>query len=1679
MPPVPSVRSLLLWTCLIVVCAGGCAPAHGQSYDPSWYDPEAPHVKIAVVEDGVYRVTGADLSSALPPNTTLDDIAPGTLRLLENGSEVPIQVTGVEDGSFDSDAAIQFVGTRNRGTDEDWAYDEPSDQSSDDHSLYSDTTYYWLTWGGAEGERYSTPSPAEDAPTTALRDTVHLEEENTYYFGRSFESDDPYYTRSEGYYWREFSHTSPDTISATYTLPVARRTPTSDTLNLSVRLGTQSNSCHRVEVEARLEQDGGDPAFETVASAEWEGYERKTLEGAVTQSRIPDDLDVRITSYNTDFSDPDCPDPASTSNFILLDYLEANYMRQLEARDDAQRFVAPSAGEATFSLTGHSSDTVQVYNASDGQRYAVASTADTASVSVNPSNPNTPVWAVGSDALKAPADILPDTPSNWSVSDAQGADYVILTTDALRPSATALADYRRTQQDYEVSVVNIQDVFDEFDYGRPTPIAIRRFVRALQDWSPQPQFLAIFADADYPVDTGTPDPRPDWSVPSFGFPPSDGWFAMQTDGPDDWSESLAIGRIPVRNNAQGDLFLDKLQTYEGTDPDAWQKRMLLLAGGTSESEQEALQFYSNQWGEQATGTPDTLYPAGMDTLRYYKRADDALDTSFQDSLATDLQRGAAWLSYFGHSAAQTWEIVTDPPEEFDNAGRLPIIVSLGCKTGSFAGARFGSNTRPSLGEQFVTGALNDDGTPVEGAENGGVAHWGTSALGNRLPSARLGDALNERVFLDTMRVLGTAIQEAKAEIADNFGQSNTYQRHLLTYGLLGDPATRIAMADRPDFQVTEDQMDVSPSAPTPSDLLSVDVTVQNFGLVPRDSVDFRLAWERPDGSESERTQKLPRFALETETESSFSLNEQALGTNTLRATVDGPDEYDEANELNNEATTETVVFDTGIDLIQPTDQGIARSRTPTLRASVLRQADESVPVRLQLDSVPDFNSPGRQQTRVDADSARLDWTPETPLEPGTSYYWRARLDDPDRPTNWKVSRFTVRPDADLDGWEQQGRLFTTNEQTRISPPPSGWSFNRFDRNVLAFSERGDGSRTDGFVVDGTQRYEYLTLGFGVLVVDGRSGRVKDSGSFATYDLPDNLAEREGGDLQEAVDSLSAFLDRTVETGDYVFARTRHLARQNGPEIQQEVKSLFQNLGSEPADGSYSTAIDTLSYRHLWTLKARYGHPDSTVERVSPPSEADEVNEITLTSEPSFRHAEGTTTTAPIGPVSTWDALEWESTFGDSGDSLRLDVLTPDSTVLVENLQGPTGEEDLSDIDAEQHPRLRLRATLTDSTRRTAPNLSRWTVRYTGVPELMIDPVGLQALPDTLLEGESSTVSVPVLNLGATASEPVRVRYERTGPSGTTTTLAVDTLDALPPLEDTTSTFTFSSSTDQSGANTLSATVESDGPPERIDYNNTALRNVYVLADESPPTLSVRSEGRELPETPEDIQALQDPRLPFVPTAPRLRVQVRDNNPYLRLTDTSNVEVYFKEGLPPSESDLVSQYRRVPFSAPSLSFEPAEDDGENQAQVLYEPDLPEDDGTYTLKIEASDAQGNDAEPHTVTFRVQQDQVIEDLYPYPNPMSDHTRFAFRVRGGNTRPSDFQLRIYTVSGRLVREFDGSEVNDGAGLRTTGWNFLSWNGRDEDGDRVATGVYLYRVRMDGEDGTFEGDVEKIAVIR
>ena len=103
-----------------------------------------------------------------------------------------------------------------------------------------------------------------------------------------------------------------------------------------------------------------------------------------------------------------------------------------------------------------------------------------------------------------------------------------------------------------------------------------------------------------------------------------------------------------------------------------------------------------------------------------------------------------------------------------------------------------------------------------------------------------------------------------------------------------------------------------------------------------------------------------------------------------------------------------------------------------------------------------------------------------------------------------------------------------------------------------------------------------------------------------------------------------------------------------------------------------------------------------------------------------------------------------------------------------------------------------------------------------------------------------------------------------------------------------------------------------------------------------------------------------------------------------------------------------------------------------------------------------------------------------------MNSHTVFAFRLRGSDAMLFDeFRLRVYTLTGRLVREFDLVEepyLLEAGGLRID-WNKLRWDGRDEDGDLIATGVYLYKVfaRAEGEPMRVNSasGIEKLVVIR
>jgi len=109
-------------------------------------------------------------------------------------------------------------------------------------------------------------------------------------------------------------------------------------------------------------------------------------------------------------------------------------------------------------------------------------------------------------------------------------------------------------------------------------------------------------------------------------------------------------------------------------------------------------------------------------------------------------------------------------------------------------------------------------------------------------------------------------------------------------------------------------------------------------------------------------------------------------------------------------------------------------------------------------------------------------------------------------------------------------------------------------------------------------------------------------------------------------------------------------------------------------------------------------------------------------------------------------------------------------------------------------------------------------------------------------------------------------------------------------------------------------------------------------------------------------------------------------------------------------------------------------------------------------------------------------IEHAYPYPNPTTGPTRFVFEHNQAPGTPARVQIRIYTISGRPIRTLDGHETLP-EGILTGSPVQIPWDGRDEDFDELATGIYLYRVRVEVDQGDGERRVtervERLAIIR
>jgi flagellar hook assembly protein FlgD len=239
--------------------------------------------------------------------------------------------------------------------------------------------------------------------------------------------------------------------------------------------------------------------------------------------------------------------------------------------------------------------------------------------------------------------------------------------------------------------------------------------------------------------------------------------------------------------------------------------------------------------------------------------------------------------------------------------------------------------------------------------------------------------------------------------------------------------------------------------------------------------------------------------------------------------------------------------------------------------------------------------------------------------------------------------------------------------------------------------------------------------------------------------------------------------------------------------------------------------------------------------------------------------------------------------------------------------------------------------------------------------------------------------------------------------------------------------------------------------EQYRFNNKVSIPFYVINDQTNPIVDVTFDGMHIMNGE------------IITPQPQILIQLKDDNEYLvfsEIADTSNLSFFIQE---PN-----GNLEKINYNDPDLQFEFGNTNN-NQLKVIYRPTF-EKNGKHLMLVQAKDKSGNTSgsRDYEIEFEINRTAAVTQVLNYPNPFSTRTQFVFTLTGTQI-PDEFTIRIYTISGKIVKEIYKQDL----GTLRIGNNITDyyWDGTDNYGDQLANGVYFYTVDI----SFFNEDFEQI----
>ncbi len=1667
------IRPLLVLTVFL-----SFVQARAQTYGNEWIHYDRRYWDFKVWQDGLRRIDSTTLANAGFPVESVD---PRGIQLFARGRQVPIHVQGESDGAFNNGDFIEFYANKNDAWLDSSLWDDPAHINNPYYSLYNDTILYYLTWGPtAEALRTIPVSSTNWAAYTPLPwcwNTTLLEYALTYQYGNRTTQGASLCSinEAEGYFHNQTVASSGADMTRSYTLSVPQLYAGPEPPNSTYRLvltslnnpGGYSCNDHHLRV---------DHAGVVLADTIFQGYKllkyafdlpAAAVAGSSTTVNVTSVHDLGCASMPPDYLDASAPAWMSIRyprNFAFT----SPAVVELPGQNDADSLM--------ISFTGLSAPVIHVWGAQGVYRVQAMQDGATFKAVVPAATVDQRLVAASATGIVPVAALAPvngDGQFTDPGMDLPDSALVIVTHPKLMSGAVQYANYRQANAHnrYNTVVADVEQLYHQFGGGvRQHPLAIRNYLRYVYDHAPtKPQGLFLIGKSvKAPATGGLPyqkgyrkDPLAAAAclVPTMGWPSSDIAFGLDLAGDQPALLSVPVGRLAASTVDQVLHYLDKVDSVESQPPAAWMKNILHFRGGNTGD--EWLQF-DNALNSFEVIAEDTAFFGHV--TKFVKNGGAVIEQAAADSVADMIADGVTLMTFYAHAFGGGFDITTDVPTNYDWNGKFPTVVGNSCYTGDIH-----LYDPTSSSEQFVL------------PENAGAVAFISSVdvgLSNMLTHYTQ-EFYRSFSQLNYGRPIGTHIRHA---VFGQIGQGGIEAvNSAQTMTLHGDPTLVMNSPRLPDLEVTVDDLMTIPAQVTAElDSFQVRVAFRNIGKGTHQQ--FTVALERSLPAEGT---VLPPLFQQVQMSSfrdsvTFTLPVQAgqlgLGSNDLQVRLDlDPDLITELDDLGNNQVTKRITITAGDLLpVEPYNFAITPLSTPMLKAST---GDPFAPPRsyvFQIDTTDQYNSPVLEQHTFTAPGGVVEWQPAAIYtlnnqQDSVVYFWRCSLDSAGQGVyNWH--EFSFQHITGRTGWGQSHFFqfkddgFNLVEHVR---PERKFKFSGGDHQI-GCEVRG-GSYVQSYWTKDLEMQEaqgcgpYASMNVGVVDpfdfttwqtrfggVGRYFGNVNNEGACYRQRQEKNFVFWYHSPAQ--MDSLANMLTNHIPDGHYVLAYTYLRLMRSSLEGSNAMAALGALGASNLLNG---TVPDSVPYIFF----CKKGDPASVQEAWGQlPTDL-----INLVAYMDLNARSGSVLAPRSHQALGWQGLNWHLQPMQPQDSIRV-LLTGVSPQGLElpllDLPGLSGNVNIQGLfTAQQYPQLRLKGLLwNDSAETPVPaQFRRWQLLGDPAPECAIDPPnGLYVHVDSLFQGQDAAVMVAVRNISQVPMDNLLMTAWITGANNQTSRVHYAYNEPLPVQGVLRDTIRFSTqlfpgpNTMRIEANPVDTVTQLYDQPEQYHFNNIAELRFLVQQDLENPILDITFDGIHILDG--DIISAQ----------PEIQVTLKDENQTLLVNEPGDTAL-FKVFLTDPSGTLKRIYFRT-GAQEVMQFVPATGT-DNLSKVFYRPNFLVD-GKYRITVQATDKSRNNSgnRDNSVEFEVINRPTITEVLNYPNPFTTSTRFVFTLTGRET-PTAMRIQIMTITGRVVREVSMAEL----GPLHVGRNItaFAWDGTDQFGDRLARGVYLYRViaQLHGQD--------------